>query len=194
MEPASAHGESLGTVANLLTLARLPLTVLVCGAIALGWDFVALLGFVIAALTDALDGYVARALGQTSALGRQLDPLVDKVLVCSTLIFLVPREGSGVAAWMVAAVVARELVVQAVRSLVEGQGQAFSARWAGKAKTLVQCLAIVAVLLCEHVGTSGVATLARDVLLWSAILLTLYSGGVYVRAALPMLRGSGVRP
>lgn len=185
--------ESLWTLPNVLTLLRLPLTALVCAAIALRWDAIALGAFVVAALTDALDGYAARALGQASALGRQLDPLVDKVLVCSTLIFLLPREGSGVAAWMVAVIVSRELMVQAIRSLVEGRGSAFGAKLAGKAKTLTQCLAIVAALACGIWTSSGLAATARDVLLWSATVLTLYSGLAYLVAAVPLLREPGSR-
>ncbi len=180
--------DRLWNLPNLLTLIRLPLTVLVCVAISAGWDFVALVVFAIAAITDALDGYVARAMGQASALGRQLDPLVDKVMICGTLIFLLARENSGVAAWMVAAIVTRELLVQALRSQVEGQGSAFGAKWAGKLKTLTQCLAIVAVLWTWiDAGRGSWATL-RDILLWSATILTIYSGLAYLVAAVPLLR------
>jgi CDP-diacylglycerol--glycerol-3-phosphate 3-phosphatidyltransferase len=158
--------------------------------IAAGWDLAALIVFSIAALTDAFDGALARAMGQASALGRQLDPLVDKVMICSTLIFLLPRENSGVGAWMVAAIVSRELLVQALRSLVEGQGSAFGAKWMGKLKTLTQCLAIVAVLWTSGDASRGSLATARDILLWSATILTITSGLTYLSAAIPLLRAS----
>ena len=103
--------------------------------------------FVAAAITDALDGYFARLLKQDTPIGRQLDPLIDKVIVSGCYIYLVTIPGTGVAPWMVTVIVVRELLIQGLRSHLEGKGQAFGARTAGKLKTLVQCLSIVAILL-----------------------------------------------
>ena len=102
----------------------------------------------IAAVTDALDGYFARLLKQDTPIGRQLDPLIDKVIVSGCYIYLATIPGTGVMPWMVTAIVIRELLIQGLRSHLEGQGQAFGARMAGKLKTVVQCLSISAVLLC----------------------------------------------
>ena len=102
----------------------------------------------IAAVTDALDGYFARLLKQDTPIGRQLDPLIDKVIVSGCYIYLATIAGTGVKPWMVTAIVVRELLIQGLRSHLEGQGQAFGARMAGKLKTVVQCLSISAVLLC----------------------------------------------
>ena len=96
--------------------------------------------FVLAAATDALDGYFARLLKQDTPLGRQLDPLIDKVIVSGCYIYLATIPGTGVLPWMVTAIVVRELLIQGLRSHLEGQGQAFGARTAGKLKTVVQCL------------------------------------------------------
>ncbi|MBX6315670.1 MAG: CDP-diacylglycerol--glycerol-3-phosphate 3-phosphatidyltransferase [Isosphaeraceae bacterium] len=176
-------------VPNTLTLSRLGLAVVVFGFIAAGWYLAALAVFGVAALTDALDGYFARRLGQATAIGRQLDPLVDKVIVCGGLIYLLTIPGSGLAPWMVTAIVVRELVVQALRSLIEGRGEPFGARWAGKLKTFFQCLAIVAILIGLAMATPPRAWLMlRDVLNWLAVGLTVYSGLGYVALAWPKLR------
>ena len=109
---------------------------------------VALAVFIVAALTDALDGYFARLLKQGTPIGRQLDPLVDKVIVSGCSIYLPSiSEKTGVHPWMVTTIVVRELLIQGLRSQLEGRGQAFGARTAGKLKTLVQCLSISAALL-----------------------------------------------
>ena len=88
------------------------------------------------------------ALKQDTPIGRQLDPLIDKVIVSGCYIYLATIPGTGVMPWMVTAIVVRELLIQGLRSHLEGQGQAFGARMAGKLKTVVQCLSISAVLLC----------------------------------------------
>ena len=177
-------------VPNTLTLVRLVLGLVVCGLIGYGRFPAALAVFVVAALTDAFDGYFARRLGQSSAIGRQLDPLVDKVIVSGGFIYLLSIEGTGLAPWMVTLIIIRELVIQWLRSLLEGRGEAFGARSAGKLKTLFQCLAISAILLSLSVDPAPGPSwlLARDAVTWAAVGLTLYSGLIYVRIALPMLR------
>ena len=177
-------------VPNTLTVSRLVLAAAVYALIefeAYAW---ALIIFVIAAATDALDGYFARLLKQESPLGRQLDPLIDKVIVAGCYIYLATIPGTGVRAWMVTAIVVRELLIQGVRSLLEGQGQPFGARTAGKLKTVVQCASISAVLLVLWLQASSPPALAwiRDGLTWLAVVLTIYSGLVYIRIAMPSLR------
>lgn len=179
--------ERLWNIPNAITLSRLALTPVVCVLIFLKQDFWALVVFTLASATDALDGYLARRLGQTSVLGRQLDPLVDKMIVISAMVFLVVRPGSGLAPWMLAAIVARELVVQAVRSQVEGRGAAFGARWSGKLKTLLQCLAVAAILACSAFQAGELLTHARNIIIWAATLVTVLSGLEYLWAAAPLL-------
>ncbi|HEX8203498.1 MAG TPA: CDP-alcohol phosphatidyltransferase family protein, partial [Isosphaeraceae bacterium] len=134
-------------VPNTLTLSRLALGVVVFELVSYERFAAALAVFTVASLTDTFDGYFARRLGQCTALGRQLDPLVDKVLVAGVFIYLLRIEGTGLSPWMVTLIVARELLIQWLRSLLEGRGEAFGARAAGKLKTLFQCLAILAILL-----------------------------------------------
>src|SRR5262249_39846294 len=136
-------------VPNTLTVSRLVLAVWVFALIANEWYLWALWLFTIAAITDALDGYFARLLKQDTALGRQLDPLVDKVIVSGCYIYLATNyRETGVMPWMVTAIVVRELLIQGLRSHLEGRGQAFGARMAGKLKTVFQCLSICLVLFC----------------------------------------------
>jgi CDP-diacylglycerol--glycerol-3-phosphate 3-phosphatidyltransferase len=175
-------------VPNLLTLSRLALGVVVFGLIAGHAYLAALAIFGLAALTDALDGFVARWLNQTSVIGRQLDPLIDKVLVAGVYIFLLPIDGTGLAAWMVTVVVVRELLIQGLRSHLEGQGQAFGAKSAGKLKTVLQCASISAILACLGLNAGGGWLWARDILTWSAIALTIYSGLGYLAAAVRLTR------
>jgi CDP-diacylglycerol---glycerol-3-phosphate 3-phosphatidyltransferase len=178
-------------VPNTITVSRLGLAICVFVLIELEWFVAALVLFVIAALTDALDGYVARLLKQDTPIGRQLDPLIDKVIVSGCYIYLTTIPGTGVKPWMVTAIVIRELLIQGLRSLLEGQGQAFGARMAGKLKTVVQCLSISAILLCLSLEPSAPIVLAwlRDGLTWLAVGLTVYSGASYIWIAFPRLRG-----
>jgi CDP-diacylglycerol--glycerol-3-phosphate 3-phosphatidyltransferase len=179
-------------VPNTLTLSRLALAIVVFAAISYAYYLVALVVFSLAALTDALDGYFARLLNQGTAIGRQLDPLIDKVIVAGTYIYLLTIGGTGVYPWMVTTIVVRELLIQGLRSLLEGQGQPFGARSAGKLKTLFQCLSIMAILFSLSLPSkvSSDWLLARDLLTWIAVGLTIYSGLGYIALAMPSLRGA----
>jgi len=179
-------------VPNTLTMSRLLLAVVVFAQVSYGYYRGALVVFSLAALTDALDGYVARLLDQATPIGRQLDPLIDKVIVAGTYIYLLTIRDTGVMPWMVTAIVVRELLIQGLRSLLEGQGQPFGARTAGKLKTLFQCLSIIAILLCLDLRPSSTWLRARDSLTWTAVGLTLYSGIAYVAVAMPSLRGKSL--
>lgn len=181
-------------VPNTLTVSRLGLAIVVFLMISGEWYAWALGLFALAAASDALDGYFARLLNQDTPLGRQLDPLIDKVIVSGAYIYLAAIPGTGVFPWMVTAIVVRELLIQGLRSLLEGQGQAFGAKMAGKLKTLFQCLSISAVLLALSLETppSGLL-IVRDLMTWAAVGLTIYSGASYLAGAMPALRGEASR-
>lgn len=187
---SSETDERFWNVPNALSISRLALAAVAWGLIARSLFTAALVVFSIAAITDALDGYIARRLKQESDIGRQLDPLVDKILIIGTLVYLLTIPETGVMPWMVAAVTTRELAIQWVRSLLEGRGIAFGAKASGKLKTVFQCLAIVAVLFVSAIGVDRYkpARLVRDALLWIAVLQTLYSGIVYAKLAAPRLK------
>ncbi|MEX0642883.1 MAG: CDP-diacylglycerol--glycerol-3-phosphate 3-phosphatidyltransferase [Pirellulales bacterium] len=194
-------------VPNQLTVARLVLSGLCFICLAFDNYLFGLILFAIAAGTDWVDGFWARRYGQITQLGRILDPFADKIVICGTFIFLaaVPptvsgRSASEIMAWMAVVVVARELLVTALRSMAEGQGSDFSAQWAGKWKMVVQCAAAAASLWRLWYYGYKSATWATPppdwtswllrILVWFAVLLTIYSAWGYVQSAFRMLKKS----
>lgn len=188
---SSTAAVSPWNVPNLLTSIRLLLAVAVIALIAVDWYLWAFVAFVVAASTDWMDGYWARRFGQVTKLGRIFDPFVDKIVICGAFIALVEVSDSSIAAWMAIVVVARELLVTSLRGLIEGAGGDFSASQFGKWKMVLQCVAVGAVLLClmeidfsPAMQWLGTALLwIRDISVWGAVLLTVYSGYDYVVAA-----------
>ncbi len=182
-------------LANLLTLSRLVLAFVLFGLMAFEMWIVSLGVFGVAAFTDWLDGYVARRQGLVSSLGRVLDPLVDKVLICGAFVFLLPlgtKEG-WLLPWMVTVVIARELIISGLRDQLESMGAAFGADMLGKIKMTLQCAALIAIFVAlEAQFRSGIGivpqelALIRDFLIWAMVLATVLSGANYlVRLATP---------
>lgn len=187
-------------VPNAITLSRLLLAVVLFVLIDIkGFWITSAVLFVVAASTDFLDGYIARRYGLVTTLGRILDPFVDKIIVVGTFIFLLGKkigvEGgvevhSGVNAWMVIIVISREMFITSLRGFLERQGRDFSASLTGKIKMTLQCIAITASLLSLRPEISQIHgfLLTRDILLWTAIGFTAYSGAAYMVRASRMLR------
>jgi CDP-diacylglycerol--glycerol-3-phosphate 3-phosphatidyltransferase len=194
--PASRLRESLNPP-NLITLCRLLFALALFVIIYLSfqrdawWIWSAVI-FVFAAATDALDGYVARRFGMVTALGRILDPFVDKIIICGTFIFLLEKKlDSGINSWMVIIVIGREMFVTSLRGFLEQHGKDFSATWSGKIKMVLQCVALTASLLSlspVEFLSSQEFRFVRDVLLWSAVFVTAYSGVAYTWRACWMMR------
>ena len=158
------------TLANALTAARALLVIPVIGLIATGDASLALLIFVIAAATDALDGPLARHRGTVTAFGAAMDPLADKILVVGALAALAVR---GIApAWAVVVILARELVAIEVRARAP---RAMSAGPDGKAKAVLQVAAVALLLATGAWPGAGLAT-AANALLLAATALTVLSG------------------
>src|SRR5215510_13551571 len=134
---------------NQLTAARFVLALILFVLIEFKLWIACIVIFALAAVTDWLDGYLARKQGLTSTLGRNFDPLVDKVLICGAYVFLLPLgsapEAGWLLPWMVTVVVARELVITSLRSFIENRGGNFGADWLGKLKMGLQCAALFAV-------------------------------------------------
>src|SRR5437763_16976493 len=132
---------------NALSASRLFLAVglFACIATEAWWGGLAFL--VIAAVTDWLDGYLARLYQQVSSFGRVLDPLTDKVLVCGAFIYFLPVKESGVLPWMVTVIVGRELLITGIRSFLENQGPLFGADQIGKLKMVLQRATQICILL-----------------------------------------------
>jgi CDP-diacylglycerol---glycerol-3-phosphate 3-phosphatidyltransferase len=175
------------SLADQLTVARaasVPIVVLLFAVSFPGHDYWATGVFCAAMATDFFDGRIARRTGQTSSLGSLLDPVADKLLVMTTLIVLIDQ---GVfPAWMVAAIVARELLISGLRQAAVERGVVIAARDLGKLKTWSQALAAA-------IGGLAAAGAWRDGFAWWALLvalvLTWVSGLDYARAAPSVLRG-----
>jgi len=173
-------------VPNLLTAARLALAVVVFVLIPLDFFRAAFVVFVIAAATDWVDGYWARRFGQVTQVGRMFDPFVDKIIICGAFILLAAERGSGIEPWMAVVVVARELLVTGLRSFIEQSGGDFSAKMSGKLKMVFQCVAagggMVALVYGEGPWPEWLEW-ALPISVWTAVVLTVYSGLVYLAAA-----------
>lgn len=176
---------SIYNVPNALTSVRFVLALAVFALIPFGYYVAALIVFLIAASTDWMDGYWARKYGQVTKVGRIFDPFVDKIIICGTFISLVQVPASGVWAIMAIIVVGRELLVTSLRGMVESSGGDFSASQLGKWKMVLQCAAVVAVLisLIYDPAPQWLYTTTQS-LLWSAIVLTVYSGYDYTKSAM----------
>src|SRR5262249_37962483 len=177
---------------NQLTAARFGLAIVLFVFIEQEWWYGSIGVFALAATTDWLDGYLARKQGLVSTLGRNLDPLVDKVLVCGAYIFLLPIAGAGLAAWMVTVVVARELIITGLRSFMENRGATFGADWLGKIKMTLQCGALFAIFVALEAAAGGAAhptlVLIRDLFIWSMLAATALSGLQYLWRAAMVLK------
>ncbi len=185
---------SLWNVPNVLTMARFVLAIAVILLIHFQLFVAALITFVVAASTDWIDGYWARKYGQVTKFGRIFDPFVDKIIICGTFIALVAIPNSGLVPWMAVLVVGRELLVTSLRGIIEGGGGDFSATASGKWKMVLQCIAVVASLWYLSIAqppTWLAWTLWLSV--WSAVVLTLYSGYIYVAAAIDAMRDQSER-
>jgi CDP-diacylglycerol--glycerol-3-phosphate 3-phosphatidyltransferase len=137
----------------------------------------ALLVFAAAAVTDLFDGLVARRGGQVTTFGKFLDPLADKLLIASTLVMLVRLEWAP--AWVAVAVICREFTVTGLRAVAADQGLVIAADRYGKAKTILQIVALCPLIL--HYPLLGLDPAPIGlVLLYAALVLTLFSGGKYL--------------
>lgn len=163
------------------------------GAIPAHWvNMIATIIFAFAAITDWLDGYLARKLNQTSAFGAFLDPVADKLMVAAALIVLVEFERVGTMIALI--IIGREIAISALREWMAGEGQRSSVGVAmiGKVKTAVQMIAILFLLYWDDIKLLDVGTLPTKmighVLIAIAAFLTLLSMAYYLKAALPKIK------
>lgn len=161
-------------IPNLLTMARMlavPVVVVALLAEIPGGDLLAGIVFAAAALTDGLDGYIARRKGDVTTFGILMDPLADKLLIIAALVSLVSLDR--LEAWIAMVIIARELAVTGLRTLAVEEGLVISASWLGKLKTGLQVAAVIALIAVNP------ATLAVDLLVYAAVVVTLVSGADY---------------
>ena len=141
--------------------------------------------FVLAAITDWFDGYLARALNQTSAFGRFLDPVADKLMVADALVVLVQWKPTIIMAFAGIVIISREITVSALREWMAelGARTSVAVSTVGKYKTAFQMIAISVFLL----NWQPLDTFAY-ILLYTAVILTLWSMFIYLKAAWPYLK------
>ena len=179
---------------NILTLTRIgviPVFVLVF-YLPFTWVNVASTAiFGLAAITDWLDGYLARKLGQTSRFGAFLDPVADKLMVGVVLVLLVSQHPNALFAIPAAIIIGREIAISALREWMAeiGESAFVAVSVIGKVKTTVQMISLVCLLYREPVLTLPLETIGF-VLIYGAAILTLWSMIVYLKAAWPTLMES----
>lgn len=183
-------------LSNKLTLFRMgaipfvALLLLFPGKVA---SFAAALIFLLAAISDGLDGYMARRRNTVTSMGKLLDPLADKLLVCTALIMLIPLDR--VSAWMAAVLIGREMAVTTLRALAGAQGAIISASRLGKIKNLAQ-LSATNLLILHYSYFSLPIHQIGTLLLWLALVLTIWSGVDYFIRFVKRAEGSilGAKP
>jgi CDP-diacylglycerol---glycerol-3-phosphate 3-phosphatidyltransferase len=169
------------TLANTITIARIilvPFVLVILLAEMENKEIIAFAIFIIAAVTDSLDGYVARKYKQVTALGKFLDPLADKLLVTATLIALVSQ--GVVETWAAAIIVLREVFISAFRFYFLVNNASFSASWPAKLKTTFQIVALAILILYSKMPYPEFFFWAGQIILYVAVVLTVYSGVEYV--------------
>jgi CDP-diacylglycerol---glycerol-3-phosphate 3-phosphatidyltransferase len=182
---------TLPTVLTLFRIALLPVMVIVFYSPFAGANVTAALVFLAAAITDWLDGYIARRYNMGSAFGAFLDPVADKLMFAITLFLLVQENPTPLLAIVSAVIVGREIAISALREWMAEIGQRTRVGVAalGKIKTLMQIIAIE-VLLYQH-DLEGLRLFhVGESLLVAAAAMTIWSGMVYVRAAWPAMRAN----
>ena len=172
--------------ANRITLSRLALTVLFVVSLNSSWQYArttALVIFLIAGLTDFIDGEIARRYGVITNFGKLMDPLVDKIMMAAAFISLVPLKA--VPAWAATTVVARDFLITGLRLMASARGEILPAERLGKQKTswqiitIIFFLALLSMAELRYVSENrawwiGAWTEAGPVLVWITVALTLY--------------------
>ena len=159
---------------NTLTVIRILLVPVVVVALldeTPNGDAIAAGVFALAALTDTLDGYIARQRNAITTFGKLMDPIADKLLIAASLIALVSLDR--LAAWIAMVIIAREFAVTGLRLVAAEQGVVIQASWLGKLKTILQVVAIICLIAVEP------APLGVDLLVYAAVAVTVISGADY---------------
>jgi CDP-diacylglycerol---glycerol-3-phosphate 3-phosphatidyltransferase len=162
---------NLPNVLTLLRILAVPVIVVALLGETPNGDALAAGVFALAALTDGLDGYIARRRRDVTTFGKLMDPLADKVLIIAALVSLVSL--GRLAAWVAMVIIARELAVTGLRAVAAEQGVVIAASWLGKLKTALQISAVFALIIWNP------SPLAVDVLVYVAVAATVISGADY---------------
>ncbi len=170
------------TAANWITLSRIMLIPLFMVSMSSAWPYssiIALTIFIIASLTDGIDGYVARKFNQVTTFGKFMDPLADKLLVAAAIIYFV-QDGK-MAAWAAIIIITREFVVTSLRMVAAAEGVVIAAGMSGKIKTTVQIACIVFLLTPLYSATIASSQVTwGNVVVWIMVAVTVWSGIDYL--------------
>ena len=148
--------------------------------------WIALIIFAVASLTDMLDGKIARARNLVTNFGKFMDPLADKLLVCSAMICMITT--GQLAAWIVIIIIAREFIISGFRLVAADAGIVIAASYWGKFKTVAQ-MAMIIVLLADF---GGVFDMIGNILIWVSLILTIVSLVDYVKKNIQVLTQGGM--
>lgn len=164
---------------NKLTVGRMIMVPFLVLFLLTGWGgeanrYISLAIFVIASVTDWFDGYLARKHHLVTNFGKFMDPLADKLLVCSAMICLIELES--LPAWIVIIIIAREFIISGFRLIAAENGIVIAANYWGKFKTVSQMIMIILLLL--HFG--GVFAVLEQIFIWLSLALTVISLMTYI--------------
>ena len=148
--------------------------------------WIALVIFCVASLTDMLDGKIARARGLVTNFGKFMDPLADKLLVCSAMICLIPL--GKLTAWFVIVIIAREFIISGFRLVASDYGIVIAASYWGKFKTVSQMFMVIVMIM----DLGGVFDVIGTVLMWAALILTIVSLIDYIAKNVEVLTQGGM--
>ena len=183
---------------NKLTVSRFVLTGFFLWAVFSKFAFndtLALIFFCLAGITDFLDGRIARSRNLITNFGKLMDPLADKIMVCSAFIAFVesthlnPNAPVKVGAWMVVIIVGRELAITGLRLLAASKNVVLAAEGFGKHKTVSQIISVISLLVLDAMNEwpswlqnifTGWSPMFTEISLWVTVVLTAFSGGIYL--------------
>jgi CDP-diacylglycerol---glycerol-3-phosphate 3-phosphatidyltransferase len=169
---------------NRITLSRLLLAIVFFVLLSYYLFDLALIIFLLAAVTDWLDGYYARKRGLSTDLGRIADPFVDKVIICGGFIIFLHIAKEIMVPWMVIIIVAREFFVSSIRGFSESKGVPFASNIWGKTKMFLQSVTICTLILyLAHFRNVDWAEYIVYTFIWATIIVTLISGIIYIISA-----------
>lgn len=177
--PLVSAGEKIYNLPNIITMLRIgiiPVLFFLMTSPGSTWSLVIAFLFIAAALTDLLDGYIARKYEIVTTMGKFLDPIADKLIVNTAMILMIPI--GRIPAWAVAITIIRDITVDGMRSIASAEGLVIDASSLGKKKTLCQTIAVSALII--HYPFLGLnAHAVGMIILYIALFLTVYSGMDY---------------
>ncbi len=169
---------NLANIVTILRIVLVPIFVVILLTAMENKEIIALIIFVVAAISDTIDGYLARKYNQITDLGKFLDPLADKLLVVGALLALVYLQR--VEAWVATVIILREILIAGFRFYFLVNDAVFSASWLAKKKTLLQIVSLGILIIYERLPYPDIIFTVGTVSLYIAVFLTVYSGVEYI--------------